>query len=385
MDRTGDAYIKISSFFIPPSAPIEKGNSRKNLSVFYSCIFFLFLQLLLFVDSSTEPLLISLLEKTEINMKKNILEMNQENPACKVQEENNSDELTATNLWNSIPNRPAFGGQLFSQMINCALSKNSGWKVSSANAIFLSPTITGKQIVYTIENTTQLGKTILMMDILATQQQDTVLRETVKCKIILTKETSDYKEIIRKRTENFLEEYGLQAYMKSAESSEALPNTFLSLQDYTKYRKFENNKYREDLYYTDKSQTVKVMDHPSDKSKRCVYFYFKDTPHSLVEINNKTTTLLLSFLSDQYLLETAILIKDEDIVSLKYNILTTTHSINFFNLNEFNILKPFFFSIHVKSIEDNNALCTGELIQNGIVFATVYQNGVIRERKAPSA
>lgn len=275
-----------------------------------------------------------------------------------------------------LDNRPVFGGLLFLQMVQHALKKYPNHYLISASCTFYKPARLEVPIVYSIEYTQSVGKALTEIGISGAQNHKEDLSDavTIRGKILMISSNIEHKEIIRE----YIPIKKLKVYL-----NENTVDKFLSPVEYLKSKEMEITETRKALYNTEYMQKkVHILDCPSGEKKRCIRFLCSDLGFSISEFSkNNSDALLLCYLSDIYLLETAIISEKEDITSEKYKILSITHEITFSNLDKFISTQPFFMSISIDAIRDNNAYCSAEIVQNNTLIAVVSQYGAIRAFK----
>lgn len=282
-----------------------------------------------------------------------------------------------------LSGRPVFGGQIFSHVLGCALKETEGYEIISGECLFKYKTDTSLPIIYrsTLEN---LGKTTKLVAVEAIQviDQKEEIRATgsvlmQKKKSVMIKEKKTYIETITKKQEDALVDY----FPEDLPDSERLKMMYTP-KEY--WRKYLRSKDEYEIYakaahkrYTD----VDVYILPNKKCiySRCFSYCLKQKEINKIDEEEKLNEVYtaLAFLSDEHLLETALISKGLCIVNKEYNILTLSHSVKFNNCEGFCMHRPFFYSMRIDSINNNIATCTGAIIQDNIVYANISQTGKI--------
>ncbi|KAI5185133.1 hypothetical protein NEHOM01_0638 [Nematocida homosporus] len=300
-------------------------------------------------------------------------------------------------LWSALSGRPVFGGQLFSHLIHCALKKYPTYTVFSSNCTFYLETKPDKKIVYEIETENRAGKQMIELGITGKQEsENNEYQVTIRGTVLLHTGTK-FTDLITKPATDHLEKYCKDNKNNGTSSSDQIANpsttthkqvsNLIDLFDtpevYAANKGMTPSTIRSQMcrFYAEKCVRLKGLS--DDPWSRCILFDFSRQPRNQFFQSDSSLAkiLLLAFLSDDHILETAIISQNEDITSKIYNILTITHSIQFANLDAFEIHTPFFYSITVNHVINNMAYCTGQIIQNNQVIAYVCQNGAIRSRQ----
>ncbi|KAI5190302.1 hypothetical protein NECID01_0894 [Nematocida sp. AWRm77] len=357
-----------------------KGKTRFKTWIFYACA--------LFGHAA------ALLEHTNKN------EYSPPRMLSLVQEERT---YTSLHLWTYLEGRPAYGGQLFSHLVKIAQLENPEWTVLSAQCIFEHPVCVSEPVHYTT-TCKPIGKWIKHVYIEGKQKaplqgrsnpstQDTVT--VITGEVCVVKHAGEeYASFVTAHATRNLSTY----FSGNALASDLTKLSLMESPDaYVESTFEENTELQKEIYTRDEYITIKFMKHPTDAYRRCVSF----TPtEKLVEearrfflpelsetvnkavLANSIKCLLLSFLSDELLLETATVSLKKGLASSSLNILSADHHVRFLDLQMFEIEKPFFYSMSIKEVVNNLAYCKGEIIQNGKVFAYIAQNGVLRKKRS---
>lgn len=329
--------------------------------------------------------------------------------------EKQDDAYICNGLWTYTEGRPAYGGQLFSHLVEIALLQYPGWRVLSATCTFNAGGDVTKAISYTVETETQ-GSRFRHLQITGKQHRPTTAQPASnpltagatsagEAKVVI----SGWVELVNDINDSFkpivdlagatdaLRDYfpGLDG-CSDAEKAKKMPD----LDAYLAQTFEDNREVQKQLYSRHPYVNFTLMAHP-DTQRACRRRCLLVSPGSqlIVELADSIgvkldepagpqkslaerglTALLLSFFSDECLLETALLPVKQGLASSSVNILSVNHRISFLDLSNFDIHAPFFYVIDVKEVSDNLAYCTGEIIQEGRLYADISQRGVLRSK-----
>ncbi|KAI5181220.1 hypothetical protein NEOKW01_1439 [Nematocida sp. AWRm80] len=383
---------------------------------------------------------------------------------------------TSTNLYAFTSTRPAYGGQLFSHMIRCALLEyyKENTQVIRCSCAFIAKTDTNKSIKYYITNRMCIGKYLRSIEIDGRQDINGTIITTVRATVMIqvnrkteenntseiqsvkdsksnnhnkASEPTEEKPKLVKKSNNQIakpisftakrqfkriksalhldEKYsdyssddntwksndlddseleeGLSFSIKpkntglissngkiSHISTDYLPEYFKLSMGYTDSMKYSEmhdlKKYllNKKLPLTEERNSriqahsfinAKLLDCSSDYCSRLVAY--SSPPLKLNMSSEHISTLLLAFLSDEYLLETCLSALGQDAATSNYTIYSITHEINLMDLSQFDYTQVFFYSVTVDNIKDNKVYCSGKIIQNNRVFAYTNQLGLL--------
>ncbi|EHY66234.1 hypothetical protein NERG_00930 [Nematocida ausubeli] len=284
-----------------------------------------------------------------------------------------------------IEGRPVFGGQIFSHVIGCALKEIEGYDVVTAQCIFQDKTDPDLPIIYRSTDES-LGKTVKMVKVEVLQEKDgveavravgTVLMQ--KNKSVIMQEKKKYIETIVKTQINPLSEYfspgttDPQKIKKMQTVEKYMESILKSKDDFEAYMQTAHKIYS--------GADVFMLRNKKCPFSRCVGYKLRLPKGEAVSLPKKDELnrvyTYLSFISDEYLLESSLIGKGMCIVNTQYNILTLSHSISFNNCEDFKINRPFFYTMWVDSIQNNMANCSGMIVQGQKVYANIKQTGKI--------
>ncbi|OAG30246.1 hypothetical protein NEIG_01266 [Nematocida sp. ERTm5] len=284
-----------------------------------------------------------------------------------------------------LEGRPVFGGQIFSHIIGCALKETAGYEVISGDCVFKNKTDPVLPIVYK-SSVEPLGKTVMVINIDVIQEVEGkeevraighVLLQKKKSAII--SEKKKYIKTIHKSQKNSLSEY-FKPRLSDKERIQSMQPAIKYMKKILRDKE-DFNKYVEIAHKRCSGVDVYISQHKTCKFARCIGYQLhmekEETPPLSEEEHLSQVYTYLSFISDEYLLETALTSVGLCIINTKYNILTLSHSVNFNNCEKFNLKEPFFYTMWIDSIQNNMARCSGMIIQNKVVYANIKQIGKI--------
>ncbi|KAH9386742.1 uncharacterized protein NEMAJ01_1638 [Nematocida major] len=283
-----------------------------------------------------------------------------------------------------LSGRPVFGGQIFSHIISCALKETEGYEVISGDCIFKDKTDKDFPIVYN-SSVEALGSTIKLVRVEVLQEVGSVKKVRAvgsvlmhKKKAAIIQEGKKYIETISKAQSSQMLDY----FEDAATDQEKLGRMKTSeeywkgiLKDEADYRK-----YIDTLHRVYSNIDIYMLSNKKNNFSRCIGYQLHRKQESVGPEPEQTvarTWTILGFISDEYILETALMPEGLCIVNSKYNILTLTHSVKFNDCERFDLNRPFFYDVKIDSIHNNIATCTGRIIQDQIVYANVCQTGKI--------
>jgi len=301
-------------------------------------------------------------------------------------------------LWAPAAKRPAYGGQLFSHVVKAAMLEYPDWVVSEASCFFESKGETSKAIEYAVIEERKIGERIKRVRIRGTQRpvitsfvgyEDRIT--VVAGEVVLKLQDKRFMEI---RSHSPKKEQ--QAYFKKTNITDVVKYELIQKSTGVVRELFNDSVSMKEGAQDGKNLSVYVMEHPRNKMKRCVCFkldegmadqagkeFMEESATQMAggpsALKEKVACLLISVLSDKHLLPTAggYPLEDENSPNIVFSVSHRTH---FADLSGFRIEEPFFYEITVEEIQNNEAYCTGQFVQNGKVFAYAYQTGILRER-----
>ncbi|KAI5189400.1 hypothetical protein NEMIN01_0463 [Nematocida minor] len=284
-----------------------------------------------------------------------------------------------------LQGRPVFGGQIFSHIISCALKETENYEVISGDCVFKDKTEQSLPIIYksTVE---ALGRTVKLVNVNVCQTVDGV--EVVravgvvlmqKSKTAIQNEKKVFIETIAKRQKNTLQKYFSRGTpdrekIKQMKTPKVFWKEILNEKDFKTYSDIIHDRYNSvDLY---------MLQDAKSPFARCIGYQMHPpaapSTHETTEVERINEIYKhISYISDENLLETALISQGLCIINSKYNILTISHSVKFNSCETFDLFQPFFYSIKIKSIENNIAMCSGKIVQNDTVYANIHQVGKI--------
>ncbi|OAG30167.1 hypothetical protein NEDG_01750 [Nematocida displodere] len=289
--------------------------------------------------------------------------------------------FTSMHLWKAVEGRPAYGGQLFTHLLNVALKEKPDFKVFTSECTFKKPASTQQTITYQIVKDIPIGTSLADVFIEGYQpNKDGDPELVVYGKTSMARGSQrQHEEPVSLAAEDHLSEYFPRGLPDKEKMAQMLrPEEYVEKRFGTKGMTEE----RKTIYQKVVEADLRFLDLEGSKWKRCISF----TRHPTSATNPSTSAtkakyIFLSFCSDAFLLETATMAVNEDITSKTLNILSVTHSVRFVDVDAFEMDQVFFFSITVHAVNNNTAYCTGNIIQNDRIIAYVSQNGVIRKKK----
>lgn len=316
------------------------------------------------------------------------------NPHCRMLSlEKVEGKHYSRNLWAPSTNRPAYGGQLFAHILKIALCDNLEWCAAEAHCVFKNKAEPGKEIEYSIVGSEPVGGRMKYVTVKGVQRKGDAQAAlggaestlVVTGTVLLQLNTSRFEEIVRHPGKDLLREYFGRAALTDEQKRERMMKSPLCTP-----LTFNEPVTLHDVASEAKNVNVHILPHPKELYQRCVCFqldgkiaeqiereFLLQEERNIKNPREKLACLLLSLLTDKYLLETAVSYRLED-EGVPLNTLSLDHHVRFSRLADFDMRRCFFYSLKVEEVENNKAFCTGKIVQNGRVFAYSMQNGIIR-------
>lgn len=290
-----------------------------------------------------------------------------------------------------LKGRPVFGGQIFSHIIRCAVEETKDFEVISGDCIFKEQTYQEAPIRYK-STVTDLGKTFKIVKVDVLQKASSNERITAVGTVILQKSKEAFEregKAYATAIENHLQKDMLLEYFEENTTDHQKISKMKTLKEFLLDHKKNiealdwNNIHTSREIYSDVE--VRLLANKKDSFSRCIAYHVKSTEKasSMAQTQSNLSSIYtyIAFISDEYLLETALSSQGLEILSSPYNILTISHSIKYNDCKSFCLNSPFFYSVKIESIYNNIAVCKGTVIQNSTVYANISQIGKIIPRQ----
>lgn len=274
----------------------------------------------------------------------------------------------ADDLWVPAPGRPVFGGQLFAQSLFAALDREPNALPYEATGSFVYKVEKDKGAVkYVVGSRDESNdkSSFFSRDVSGYQGVDNTLCTNIKVRFAANngprQELVSYDKSNGVKLPAFEEMLTLEEYHREVHGEEAEVERRTA--EYKKRCPGLEVKFgrSEDPHGPERLVAMRVL-HPS----------------SFAADDVRIRYCLVAFLSDLFLLETAIIMKKEDIFSGKRNILSMTHTISFTGLSHLDVYKPIYYKMEVLTTGPGNMpLCAGALMQSGRTLAYAIQKGLV--------
>lgn len=278
-----------------------------------------------------------------------------------VEEEEMEENKTyaGKDLWAPVSGRPVFGGQLLAQSLYAA-SITEDFLPHMMQCSFCKPVEPqGESVQYKVSHHLSKGGSFYEVEVEGRQNTELCVKSLVSFVTQIRPDLVSFDKA-EEKDEDFEGMLSMEEYFRKRHGGEE--DVALRLKGHAELsEKFE----------------VRFLD--VGEGKRRVAVRVREGSFPTTETREKYCAI--AFISDLFLLETAILLKGEDIFSARLNILSTEHQLHFRDLRSVDIHRPIFYEMEIEYIENNLALCSGTIFQDGTTIAHVTQKGAIREKK----
>jgi acyl-CoA thioesterase II len=277
--------------------------------------------------------------------------------------ETEKNKYRSMDLWSPLPNFPVYGGQIVAQALLSAYKTfNIPVHVHSLHAYFHIPGDPKGKIDYVVDDLRE-GRTIKSKRVVGLQNGKTIFSMNASFSL-RENDSNRYQHPKLERYEDIFvdfRDYVKELFQKhSGDSSEFGKACYVM---------------REHMKELEKCFIIKVGE--SRENKRQVWFKVRGDVKG-----NPDVSCIFSFLSDFFLIESALIPLGENIFSGNISLITSIDHTVYFHTSDEECSDEYFYLMECIRIFNSKALCIGHLMNSkNELIVTAVQEGIVRIRK----